>query len=65
MRYSVSFKNTRTGRAWVKSFRSKSSALRAKKGIQRKTNNIGSAVAPSRGFRFGSMLKTINKRRRW
>lgn len=63
MRYSVAFKNLRTGKGWVKSFTSYSSAVKAKRGIQRKTKNIGSTVAPSRGFNYGKLLKTLNKRK--
>lgn len=62
MRYSILFENQRTKKIWVKSFRSKSSAIRAKKGILKLTSNIPLEMGVSRGSRYGSTIKKHNRK---
>ena len=76
MRVSVVFMNTRSRKLWTSSYRTKSTALRAVKGICSKTSNMVKlrsgdwskkanlrqlATLPSKGFKYKKELKAHNK----
>jgi len=48
------------GDAWVKTFKSGSSAARAIKGITSKTSNKFVSSRPAKGFKYKDILKRMN-----